>query len=321
MARLVHLGGAVMDYVYRVPALPESGADVTAQTFARLPGGAVNMMVASRRTGLATACGGYLGTGPDGDALGAFLAGEGIDVLLPRYEAMDSGNSVVLITPDAERSFVSWPGAEAQADNLDALAPLLRSGDVIAVSGYVLLSPGCGEAVVTLIENLDEGISVVFDPAPVIDDVPPSVLATILARATWVSANQRELSILGGGGAMPEVALRLLSGRMGRAEGIVIRAGAAGAHLVEASGNTAEIAGFPVDAVDTNGAGDTHTGAFISALARGLSSRDAVRYANAAAAISVTRHGGPMAPGHHEIEGFLSLRTSGLAQNQGNVGC
>ena len=66
------------------------------------------------------------------------------------------------------------------------------------------------------------------------------------------------------------------------------------------------IPGFKVAAIDTNGAGDTHIGAFVSALARGMAPFEAARYANAAAAISVTRHGGSSAPTDAEIQTFLS---------------
>lgn len=314
MARLVHLGGAVMDYVYRVNRLPEPGDDITATSCARLPGGAVNMMVAARRTGLAVACGGYLGTGPDGDALRAFLADEGIEVLLPPLEGIDSGNSVVLITPDAERSFVSWPGAETRARNLDALQPLLRDGDILAISGYVLALPDSREAILALLDSLDDGIRIIFDPAPVIADVPQDAITHILARTTWMSANRRELAVITGNDSTPEAAQRLLAQRMPRAESIIVRDGANGACLVAADGRIAPVAGFAVDTVDTNGAGDTHLGAFVSALSRGMTPPDALRYANAAAALSTTRHGGASGPTHDEVEEFLSRHGSGLVE-------
>ena len=66
---------------------------------------------------------------------------------------------------------------------------------------------------------------------------------------------------------------------------------------------------FPVDAVDTLGAGDTWHGAFALALAEGQSEREAVRFASAAAAIKCTRFGGRNgAPGRIEVEALLSSR-------------
>ncbi|MBP0616479.1 PfkB family carbohydrate kinase [Jiella mangrovi] len=307
MARLVHIGGAVMDYVYHVSGLPERAAELMASSFARLPGGAVNMMVAARRTGLATACGGALGTGPDGDALRAFLADEDIDVLLAPQADIDSGNCVVLITPDAERSFISFPGAEAHVATFDALLKQLSPGDWLAVSGYVLSYPCSREAVLALVENVDPGVSVIFDPTPVIADVPQAALTRMLARASWMSANMRELATITGGPAGVDGAAALLKTRMPSCRGIVLRDGENGAHLVESGQESATVPGFRVAAIDTNGAGDTHLGAFVGALARDLTPLDAVRYANAASAIAVTRRGGASGPSHQEIIHFLSL--------------
>ena len=68
------------------------------------------------------------------------------------------------------------------------------------------------------------------------------------------------------------------------------------------------VTGFPVDAIDTSGAGDTHTGTFIAALAHGSGAADAARTANAAAAMSVTRRGPATAPTVAELATFLASR-------------
>jgi sugar/nucleoside kinase (ribokinase family) len=70
----------------------------------------------------------------------------------------------------------------------------------------------------------------------------------------------------------------------------------------------AAVPGFPVRAVDTTGAGDTHSGAFLAALAAGADEAAAARTANAAAALSVTRHGPATAPGRDELARFLAGR-------------
>ncbi|MCD2472961.1 PfkB family carbohydrate kinase [Jiella sp. MQZ9-1] len=308
-----------MDYVYRVPRLPERAAEVMATSFERLPGGAVNMMVAARRTGLATACGGFLGTGPDGDALRRFLTAEAIDVLLPPLCGVDCGNCVVLITPDAERSFVSFPGAEARMADLSALHAELRPGDFLAVSGYVLAYPGSRDGVLALIETLSPGIAVVFDPAPVIADIPVAILDRMLARTTWLSANLHEIRAIIRAEASPELVSALLNGRMAGGQGIVLRNGETGAHLILRGEIPEAVPGFAVEAIDTNGAGDTHVGAFVSALARGARPGEAVRYANAASAIAVTRRGGASGPTHDEIIRFLSLASTASARKSGSI--
>jgi ribokinase len=66
------------------------------------------------------------------------------------------------------------------------------------------------------------------------------------------------------------------------------------------------VPGFPVEAVDTTGAGDVFNGALAVALAEGSDAIDAVRFANAAAALSVTKLGAqPSAPARAETEAFL----------------
>jgi sugar/nucleoside kinase (ribokinase family) len=66
------------------------------------------------------------------------------------------------------------------------------------------------------------------------------------------------------------------------------------------------VPGFAVGVVDTNGAGDAHSGAFIAALAAGAADAAAARSANAAAALSVTRRGPATAPTREELARFLA---------------
>ncbi|HEX6444683.1 MAG TPA: PfkB family carbohydrate kinase, partial [Streptosporangiales bacterium] len=84
--------------------------------------------------------------------------------------------------------------------------------------------------------------------------------------------------------------------------GVVLRLGADGCLLREAGGTTTPIPAPRVDAVDTNGAGDVHVGAFLAALSRGLDPVAACRRANAAAAYAVARYGPATAPTLAELD-------------------
>lgn len=304
--RLVHIGSAVVDYVYRIDALPAPGTEKTASSFAQVAGGGFNMMVAAGRTGMKVVFGGQLGSGPNGDFLRAAFAAEGIETLTPPSPVMDSGNCVAMISGDAERTFVSWPGAESVL-TLDMMAPVsVAPDDWVFTSGYTLSYAGSRDALTNWIEALAENIPFVFDPTPVISDIPRPILSRVLARTTWLSCNMAEAAEIAGPGDVEALAARLLGDHCPQAAGIVIRSAAKGCHVRLADGTAQTVAGFKVDAIDTNGAGDTHIGAFVSALARGVHPFDAARYANAAAAISVTRHGGSSAPTDAEIQTFLS---------------
>jgi sugar/nucleoside kinase (ribokinase family) len=304
--RLVHVGSAVVDYVYRIDALPAPGTEKTASSFAQVAGGGFNMMVAASRTGMKVVFGGQLGSGPNGDFLRAAFAAEGIETLTPPFPLMDSGNCVAMISGDAERTFVSWPGAESVL-GLEMMAPVrVAPDDWVFASGYTLSYVGSRDALSDWIETLPAEIPFAFDPTPVVSDIPRAILSRVLARTTWLSCNAAEATEIAGPGDIEAVAARLLAGHCSKAAGVVIRASAQGCFVRLADGIARAVPGFDVAAVDTNGAGDTHIGAFVSALSHDVPPFEAARYANAAAALSVTRHGGSSAPTDQEIQTFLS---------------
>ena len=87
----------------------------------------------------------------------------------------------------------------------------------------------------------------------------------------------------------------------------MVRDGPRGCHVHE-GGHTAYLPGFPQEPVDTNGAGDAHTGVLVAERARGESWLVAARRANAAGAITVTRRGPATAPTAAEIDEFLAAQ-------------
>jgi len=88
-------------------------------------------------------------------------------------------------------------------------------------------------------------------------------------------------------------------------EQVIITMGAQGA-FISSPGLESLVPGFPVAPVDTTAAGDVFNGTIAVALAEGLPLEEAVRFANAAAAVSVTRLGAqPSAPDRPEIEAFM----------------
>lgn len=309
-ARLLHVGSVVVDHVYRIESLPRPGAEVTARSYQVLPGGGFNLIVAARRSGMDVAFGGAHGTGPNGDLLRAALRSEGAEILASPTAGADSGVCTVLVTDDSERSFVSWPGAEGQPD---ATAIVPREDDWIFASGYTLSYPGSGESVARKVAALGSRNPLVFDPAPVVASIPHDILSGVLRATRWLSCNKDEaLAITRGAN---DLAATLLEAYCPSADGVAIRSGSSGCAVRLRDGSQRDIPGFKVDAVDTNGAGDTHIGAFIAALAAGDDPFEAARFANAAAAIAVTRRGGPVGPLRSETEAFLAERAASPGLN------
>jgi sugar/nucleoside kinase (ribokinase family) len=304
--RLIHIGSSVVDFIYRIDRLPAPGDDLTASSFAALPGGGFNMMVAARRSGMPTAYAGKIGDGPFGTMIANALAAEGIEMLQPVSRGIDSGTCVVLVTEgDGERTFVSHPGAEGVITPEDFRFMMPAPGDWVFTTGYTLAYPGSRESQTRFIETLSDHATFAFDPTGIIGEIPVDLLHRVLGRTDWLSLNHSEAATIVGHADDGEMAERLFKRHCPRAQGIVLRSGAAGALLALAGQQPVFVPAFRVEAIDTNGAGDAHDGAFIAALSRGLGPLDALRYANAAAAISTTRHGGPTAPDADEINEFL----------------
>ncbi|HSZ41388.1 MAG TPA: PfkB family carbohydrate kinase [Trebonia sp.] len=302
--RLVFAGEAIVDVAAHVPGLPGRGGDVLASSSGVTVGGGFNVMAAAARQGMAVLYAGGHGTGPWGDLVRTVLAGEGIGVLRAPDPLRDTGFVVVLVEPGGERTFVTSLGAESFHD-LAALTAL--PGDVVYVSGYGLLGPSATE-VAEWAGALSRGSLLFLDPGPLAGDIPPSMLARVLPRCDWLSVSIREATLLTGADD-PEGAASALASRT--SGGVIVRTGPSGCVLAPGahSAGGPEVTRVPapkVDAIDTTGAGDAHAGAFLAALADGLSPVAAARRANAAAALAVTRRGPATAPTRSDLDAWLA---------------
>jgi sugar/nucleoside kinase (ribokinase family) len=306
--RLVFAGEAIVDVVMRVPALPPRGGDALATSCEVTAGGGFNVMAAAARQGLPVLYAGGHGTGPWGDVVRAALEAEGIDLFRPADPDRDTGFDVALVEPDAERTFVTHLGAETVRGPRSWDAVPAGPGDAVYVSGYGLVAPDTGAALGDWAAALPSDALLFVDPGPLVAQIPAAVLDPVLARCDWLSCNHREAGLLGGAGAPPddpaEAARRLLA--RGAAANVLVRAGAAGCYLaVLASSDVVHVRAPKVTAVDTTGAGDAHSGAFLAALAEGLPPLGATARANAAAAFAVTRPGPATSPTRAQLDVWL----------------
>ena len=314
--RLLHLGNVVVDIVLDVPALPERGGDVLATGTGMSTGGGFNVMVAAARQGLRVAYAGAYGTGPFAALARTALADARIEVLQQPKAGIDTGFVVAVVDAGGERTFVTSRGAEATLTTADLDGIHAAPRDAIYLSGYGLVHASNRTALVGWLGRLDHGNVVVADPGPLVQLIPPDVVDCVLGRADWWTCNASEAAWLTGC-QDPVTAARALAQRAGSQldrggpgdagrTGVLVRTGPAGCLLCRRGADPLHVPGFRVAAVDTNGAGDAHTGAFIAALAAGADEADAARTANAAAALSVTRRGPATAPTAAELNRFLA---------------
>ncbi|MEU3188522.1 PfkB family carbohydrate kinase [Streptomyces sp. NPDC006923] len=304
--RLVLAGNVIADLVIEIPELPERGSDVIGSRTELTAGGGFNTLVAARRLGTEAVFAGLHGTGPYGDLVRESLAAEDIGTLLPVREDGDTGFTVALVDGGGERTFVTSFGVDARLTEAEVatVAARLGPGDLVQLSGYGLVMPVNGPLLSRFTTELPADMTVCFDPAPLVADIPEKVIAPVLARTDWLSANAREARLMTGHDD-PRTAATALRERLAPGAGVLVRADKDGCWLAAPGEPPVRVPGFPVKAVDSNGAGDAHVGAFLALLGQGHDPLTAARGANAAAAFAVTRRGPATAPGRAELISFL----------------
>ncbi|MDN5901283.1 MAG: PfkB family carbohydrate kinase, partial [Brachybacterium sp.] len=176
-------------------------------------------------------------------------------------------------------------------------------GDLVCVSGYSLFEP-TREPLLEFLETLPTGVDVVLDPGAPFADFPREVQQRVLACTTVWTSNADEARSFTDLDALEDTP-EALRRRLRPGAVVVVRDGDRGC-LVFHHGRGTEIAAFPQTPVDTNGAGDTHTGVLLAERALGADWESASTRANAAAAIAVTRRGTESAPSRDEVDAFLA---------------
>jgi sugar/nucleoside kinase (ribokinase family) len=300
--RLILVDSVVVDVVVNIEGIPERGSDTYADTSASFAGGGFNVMAAASRLGLPAVYAGVVGLGPFATIAQDAMRDEDIVVAIPPVTGVDTGFVVAMVEPDGERTFLTSNGAEStltssQLDGVDIYA-----NDVVYFSGYALLHTSNAKAILALVQRIPSEVVLVFDPSPLVATIDRGTLEAIFQRVDWLSCNAREAGLMTDA-SDPIVAADLLLERLDRGA-VIVRCGEDGC-VVASSAGTEKVEGFPVVAVDSNGAGDTHVGAFAALLTQGLGPVQAARWANGAAALSVTRRGPATGPVMHDLEAFI----------------
>lgn len=305
MARVIHTGQALVDVVVDIPALPWHGDNSMATSYNRYAGGATNILVASARTGAASVHAGAHGTGPNGDLIREVMAAEHITVSAPPVETTDTGICFVMIEPNAERTFVTTQGAERMisVESLATCSP--EPGDLVNVTGYSFVLPATRDPLLVWLDTLAVGVQLVLDPGAAFSALPRPIRERVLARTDVWTSNADEAYQLSAVHGMKESA-KACAHFLPKDAVTIVRDGKEGC-AVRIDGTTTMLHGYPQKPVDTNGAGDCHTGVLNAEFT--LNGGDwlaAARRANAAAAVKVTRKGPATSPTRAEVDDFLA---------------
>jgi sugar/nucleoside kinase (ribokinase family) len=301
--RLILVDSVVVDIVLNVDALPQRGSDTLAEHSDSFAGGGFNVMAAASRLGLASVYGGVVGLGPFASIAQEAMREEDIVVATAPNDELDTGFVVALVEDDGERTFLSSVGAEATLSTAQLEELDVNESDYVYFSGYALLHESNSRALLGFLTRLPASTRFLFDPGPIVSDIAASFLEAVFDRVDWFSCNEREARLLTECDDAADAA-RLIRSRMNRG-GAIVRVGANGCVVAESANRSASVPGFSVNVVDTNGAGDTHVGAFAAQLAQGRPPLEAAHWANAAAAWSVTKPGPATGPTSEQLNAFV----------------
>jgi ribokinase len=300
--KIVVVGSSNTDMILKLERIPRPGETLLGGEFVTAAGGkGANQAVAAAKAGGAVTLVARVGKDMFGERAVAGFAESGINVDYVQYDKSASGVALIFVAKDGENSIGVGGGANAKLSPAD----VRRAKDAFADADVVIMQLETPLETVQAAADFAaaSGARVILNPAPA-QPLPDK----LLKKVSILTPNETEAELLTGVKVTSEAscsrAADILLGKGVRT--VIITLGARGSFVATASSTTL-VPGFKVKPVDTTAAGDTFNGALAVALAEGMSMPDAVQFANAAGAISVTRMGAqPSAPKRSEIDKLVN---------------
>lgn len=308
MDQVVVVGSLNMDFVVAVDRLPGPGETILGRDFQMIPGGkGANQAYAAGRLGtgsVLTKMAGRVGYDLFADQLKASLAAAGVDVsAVHGTRAAPTGVALIWVERSGQNSIVVASGANHawEVSEVEAMRPVFHG------ASFALFQLETPLAVVAAALRLarEEGVRTMLDPAPA-----QTLPAGLLSAVDILTPNETEARMLLGQAptridlSQAEAVAKALLELGPKA--VVLKLGEQGCFFSDGS-TTVRSPAFPVAARDTTAAGDTFNAALAIALVEGRPLVEALRFANAAAAISVTRAGAQTSvPSRAEVDAFLN---------------
>lgn len=306
MKPIVVVGSLNLDLVIHADRIPLPGETVHGHGYHESLGGkGANQAVAAAKLGAPVKMIGCVGNDNYGDRLTNSIRQAGVDFSAISVAKGPTGIAVITHARSGANSIVVIPGANGALDE----ATIQKYVELIREASVVLLQLETPIESVVLAAQIaaEAGVPVVLDPAPA-RDLPTE----LIAAATWITPNESEAAQLLYAGVeqlTPQTAAERLLAQGAR--NVLLKLGERGVFLLGRDcPKPTHVPGFAVQAVDTTGAGDCFNAAFGTKLVKGITPADAARFANAAAALSVTRHGAQASmPSALEVEDLLARQS------------
>ena len=296
-AKIVVVGSFNTDLTSYMQRMPRPGETVHGERFVTGAGGkGSNQAVAAARLGAEVTFIGRLGKDVFAELAYQIWDAEGVNrEFVAQDEEVATGVAPIHVDNTGENSIVVVLGANLriQPGDIDAAREKIAAADILIAQLEINL-----DMVAYALETAKaQGVTTILNPAPA-----AALPAATLALADYLTPNETELEALGGSGDIVGAARKLLT----RDDQVaVVTLGAAGAQIVSGA-HTVAVPGFAVDVVDTTGAGDAFNAGLAVALAEGRALDEATRFANATAALCVTKAGTARStPYRKEVDALL----------------
>lgn len=281
-----------MDLVVTSDRRPKAGETLFGSEFQTIPGGkGANQAVAAARLGADVAMIGCVGQDVFGEAMIENLKQNGvsIDNVEPVPHVSSGTSHITIAEGDNSIIFVEGANGELTPTVVEKSASTLKAADIILIQQE--MPEETVKYVATFCKQFDKRF--ILNPAPARE-----VSEQVIAQATYITPNEHEFAVMFDGEDRSNVLAKYPNK-------LLITEGENGVRFF--NGSTEEVvASFPVEPVDTTGAGDTFNGAFAVAIAEGKEMKEALQFANRAASLSITKSGaqGGM-PTREEVEELL----------------
>ncbi len=279
--RILNFGSCNIDHVYSVDHFVRPGETITAERMNTFPGGkGLNQSIAIARSGSAVYHAGCIGH--DGDIARAALEGAGVDTRYLKEGDSPTGHAIIEVDKNGENSIIIYGGANRQItrEYIDEVLSDFDSDTVLVLQNEI-------NSLFYLIDRAYErGMKIVLNPSP----FEPRLLEIDTAKLFMLILNETEAFSFSGTDSVSD-ACEFFLNRKSRLK-VIMTLGADGCIYIDPeSREMIEQSAYQVDVKDTTSAGDTFSGYFVSAFARGESIKDALKLASVAASLATSKEG------------------------------
>ncbi len=303
MARILVIGSLNMDLVVRVPRIPKPGETIIGtDALQKIPGGkGANQAYCSARLGAEVTMIGRVGDDAFGEQLVTNLKKINVNThnIICNAEA-STGIAMIIVDKSGQNSIVVSQGANKciVPSDISHVEKEFQSANLILLQLEIPL-PAVIEAA-QLAKKY--GVKVILNPAPA-----QKLSDELLSLTDILVLNETEAAILSECNVDTDNGAKQAAAKLHQCgvKNIIMTRGSRGA-LLMTENKIVDFPAFPIQAVDTTGAGDAFVGSLAVAIAEGKSITESIRFGNAAGALASTKHGAqPSMPGRDDLDKLL----------------